>query len=608
MRPTIEELNKEAGNTIYTPLEPGKIRLVHLHPASDSKADVVCSLEYARLSDKPRYQALSYVWGSQKEPKEILLNGTTVLITQNLDKVLRRLRLQHEPRVIWADALAINQSDVDERNAEVQVMRDIYSSAYETLAWFDKDLGENQDYFLSHMADPGYDILKEFRKLNISVIKNTLSAIARQSYWTRVWTAQEVRYSEQVTLVTTRYEVPFDSLLRLKDAASALERSGGIDLIGMFDIDLRGFQRKCLSVRPLGPSDVGHLDLSSWIDICCLRKCSNPRDFVFGLWTLLPPQVKNRVKVDYSLPTEQVLRSCKKAFLDTGSKLDFLGLSNLFGYTEDAILPSWDPELYFKGPYKGVWELRCLPEILRLDHDRRWSQTDLASVSEDMRTLHVKGTHIGMINVAATKMTDPLLLFNEAYAHRLSTRHTSRPTISSLIDSTCATMRSLQVKVDEAEEFSFAVKPLYTYSGIHTNLKEDLTKVARYISNSEEATTGVDDFIEIQNRYYGYRYIGLNQNYFSVARLEVDESIATDGGKARALFGLMWHKFAEPGDQAYLVHGCSRPLLLRPANGDLGRYKLVGAIFLPGPEGRENPLIDELMTRPDSPVSDIFIC
>lgn len=59
MAPAIEELNKEVANTIYTPFEPGTIRLVHLHPPSDSKSDVVCSLEYARLSDKTRYQALS---------------------------------------------------------------------------------------------------------------------------------------------------------------------------------------------------------------------------------------------------------------------------------------------------------------------------------------------------------------------------------------------------------------------------------------------------------------------------------------------------------------------------------------------------------------------
>lgn len=48
------------------------------------------------------------------------------------------------------------------------------------------------------------------------------------------------------------------------------------------------------------------------------------------------------------------------------------------------------------------------------------------------------------------------------------------------LDCTVATIKSLQVKVDEAEEFSFAVSPLYAYSGIHTNLSEDLAQLARY--------------------------------------------------------------------------------------------------------------------------------
>lgn len=156
MASTIAALNEEAAQIVYTPLEPGTVRLVHLHPASDLEAGVVCSLEHARLGGNPRYQALSYVWGSQDDPREICLSGTTVLVTQNLYNALRRLRLQHETRVIWVDALSINQSDIAERNVEVQVMRDIYSSAYETLAWLDESLGEEGESRLSTLTDPGY--------------------------------------------------------------------------------------------------------------------------------------------------------------------------------------------------------------------------------------------------------------------------------------------------------------------------------------------------------------------------------------------------------------------------------------------------------------------
>ncbi|KAG6354070.1 hypothetical protein INS49_005041 [Diaporthe citri] len=449
MESTMAALNKKAAETIYTPLEPGTIRLVHLHPASDLNADV----------------------GSQDDPREIRLNGTTVLVTQNLYKALRRLRLQHESRVIWVDALAINQSDIAERNVEVQVMRDIYSSAYETLAWLDKSLGEDGESRLSTWTEPGYCPSSRVKSRDP---RETLSAIARQRYWSRIWTAQE-------------------------------------------------------------------------------------------------------------------------AFLLTTGTLDFLGLSNLFDYTEAATLPSWDPELYFRGPYKASGELRCLPELLRLDHDRRWSQAIFTRVSKDLRTLHVKGNRVGKVTMAAAKMTDAAF-GPEKHAFAF----------------TFATMESLQVKVEEAERFSFAVRPLD--GGNDTNLPEEIARVAEFLqsTNSEKAMIK-DDILDIKARYrrkealWGTTNLHIRQ-HFSVIRLEADVSVATGGEKARALFGLLWYTTAKPGDEVYLVRGCSRALLLRPEDRDPGKHKLIGSIFFPGPEGMEDPFIDELLTKPNSPATDIFIC
>lgn len=590
MASSIAALNKEAAEVIYTPLEPGTIRLVHLHPAAKSNADVVCSLEHARLDGNLRYQALSYVWGSQDDPREIRINGTTVFVTQNLYNALRRLRLQHEIRVIWVDALAINQSDIAERSAEVQVMRDIYSTAYETLAWLENSLGKDAESSLCTLTEPGYPSSGR----SSTYLMETLSAIARQRYWSRIWTAQEVRYSQQLTLITTCSEVPFENLLGLQDLVSSLFSLPGDGRYYQetLDLPLRNFQRKCLTVRPLEPV---HLDLNSWIDICCLRTCSDPRDFVFGLWAWFPPQVKSRVEVDYFLSTAQVLGSCKKAFLLTTGTLDFLGLSNLFDYTEAAALPSWDPELYFRGPYKASWELRCLPELLRLDHDRRRSQAVFTRVSEDLRRLHVKGNRIGTVTMAATKMTDAVFGPDKnAFAF------------------TFATMESLQVKVEEAEQFLFAVRPLD--AGNDINRHEDIARIARLLQSTDSKHVMIkDDILNIKARYRrkealcGTTNLHIRQ-HFSVTRLETDASIADGGEKIRALFGLLWYTTAKPGDEVYLVHGCSRALLLRPEGRDPGKHKLIGAIFFPGPEGKEDPFIDELLAKPNSPVTDIFIC
>ena len=43
------------------------------------------------LDDNPSYTALSYVWGSRKSMKPIIVNGQDFLITENLYSVLHHL-------------------------------------------------------------------------------------------------------------------------------------------------------------------------------------------------------------------------------------------------------------------------------------------------------------------------------------------------------------------------------------------------------------------------------------------------------------------------------------------------------------------------------------
>lgn len=62
----------------------------------------------------PWYLALSYVWGDPVFSHALYLdNGTTLLITANLDAALRDVRSSEMTDFyIWADAICINQSDL----------------------------------------------------------------------------------------------------------------------------------------------------------------------------------------------------------------------------------------------------------------------------------------------------------------------------------------------------------------------------------------------------------------------------------------------------------------------------------------------------------------
>jgi hypothetical protein len=62
-------------------------------------------------------------------------------IGPNLETALRHIRHHEEDRIFWIDAICINQNDEKERSDQVQLMRQIFSSARTVVAW----LGEGDD-------------------------------------------------------------------------------------------------------------------------------------------------------------------------------------------------------------------------------------------------------------------------------------------------------------------------------------------------------------------------------------------------------------------------------------------------------------------------------
>jgi hypothetical protein len=60
-------------------------------------------------------------------------------VTKNCELALRYLRKENSNRVLWVDAICINQKDKKERGHQVGMMRNVYSKATEVLVW----LGES---------------------------------------------------------------------------------------------------------------------------------------------------------------------------------------------------------------------------------------------------------------------------------------------------------------------------------------------------------------------------------------------------------------------------------------------------------------------------------
>lgn len=120
------------------------IRTLVLQPSRNDEKPIECHLEVLHLDRFPEYEALSYTWGASFEgdalhDRSITLCGEHFTVTGNLYAALMRFRLQDAPRVLWVDAVCIDQSNVAERSAQVAIMSKIYAAASRVLIWLGED-------------------------------------------------------------------------------------------------------------------------------------------------------------------------------------------------------------------------------------------------------------------------------------------------------------------------------------------------------------------------------------------------------------------------------------------------------------------------------------
>ncbi|KAL8375654.1 hypothetical protein RB595_006981 [Gaeumannomyces hyphopodioides] len=134
-----------ASRYIYKPLDGNQsvMRTMRLKRASAECEPVQCELDITMLNDGEErggpgvsYEALSYTWGdTSAAPQHILVNGGVLPVTANLHCALVHLRQSKHDRVLWIDAICIDQENHRERTHQVDLMKRIYGQAERVLIW-----------------------------------------------------------------------------------------------------------------------------------------------------------------------------------------------------------------------------------------------------------------------------------------------------------------------------------------------------------------------------------------------------------------------------------------------------------------------------------------
>jgi hypothetical protein len=277
------------------------------------------------------------MWGPKDVRTEhsISIDNSNFCVRENLWLALQHLRLETEIRVLWIDAICINQHETQERNHQVPQMGTIFKQAAKVIIW----LGDADDAstfafrFISPSEGHAYIIrtddpatlLEGNHKLKV------IEPIFLKDYWRRLWIIQEFLMARDYMLqcgnnTCTRFRLCyfFDAIrhiLKYPSTKSILSRERAEIARRMSQtIPARLVEQRAKdrAMRQGGSGSTFGKDHTSepvpqpLFKLYAENKaaeCHDPRDTIFGLYSLAPACCKKEIPVNYSLSLGEVLRT-----------------------------------------------------------------------------------------------------------------------------------------------------------------------------------------------------------------------------------------------------------------------------------------------------------
>ncbi|EOA81138.1 uncharacterized protein SETTUDRAFT_36012 [Exserohilum turcica Et28A] len=365
----------------YQPLDENnnEIRLITLLPSADTRSEIVCDIKITPLveGEVPRYEALSYVWGSTIPPCKLRVSpysNECIEITNNLAQALHYLRDKSEPRVLWIDAITINQQDIVEKSSQVQRMAEIYPMAERVIVWLGVDDADSETImkictnlnekvwvpFSGRMEmyprtdDPEDAHWSDFR-IPLPYDQTICQAIARflqRPWFHRLWIWQEIGLANVHAVVLCGSDtMPWQYLVNL------------LTCIGFKMLP----DESARAVKNLGrlwqnsyniAQNRRNSGLLSLLQHMQLAQCADLRDRVYGmlgLWRRTNPRVV--VKLDYNQSVADVYLDFARSVAKQSGSLELLAMCEY----DDALnnWPSWAPLLSKPNVANSVMISRC---------------------------------------------------------------------------------------------------------------------------------------------------------------------------------------------------------------------------------------------------------
>ncbi|KAN0112369.1 Heterokaryon incompatibility protein (HET) domain containing protein [Hyaloscypha variabilis] len=378
----------------YSPLpkDRSEFRLVRLLPGPTS-AEIEIEIFHAARSS--RYEALSYAWGAPERTDVALVRGqvnptepakplspskldsflklssqnepslprTTIGITHNLAVALRHLRDEKSPRVLWIDALCINQDDLVERSVEVLDMGSIYSLAEQVVVWTGPS-SEDTGLALTTLraigsgvyVRDGYRLVNRSGSWALSLWKDlealksqrpnwfAIRNLLRREWFSRLWVLQEVGLATNAILYAGQHTIDWKIFVLALEwtwgiLAQINELIQGLEFEDFGSNSIHGFITLSRELQ-----DMKRPALSNLLAITSYFHCSDPRDRLYAIRDLTRPEDRKDIVPDYSIRVENSFRDYALRRFQAERRAGLLEFCLLRNTSSKLLLPSWVPD------------------------------------------------------------------------------------------------------------------------------------------------------------------------------------------------------------------------------------------------------------------------
>lgn len=314
------------------------------HPNTNVASSFAETMDF-NLNAQPKYEALSYSWGSVylldtvhvEGPFEMTECGdeectATLQIEKELALALRFLRRMAEPRTLWIDALCINQLNDIERSEQVQHMPAIYKQTAVVVAWLGLPSGTSETALttLEHLGAQVQITRQSYRLRSPqceepdwsrddfalpfhSATWQAILEILQRPYFERLWIWQELQLARRNAVVQCgNAKIPWQ-----------LFRRAVICLFEKHYLPTIHLREQLRKIRPL--TRERRVDsLNVLFSAISRRKCSELRDRVYGLLGLASLGFQLRVVPQYSCSVEEVYKNAFLAHVDLVDRLELI--------------------------------------------------------------------------------------------------------------------------------------------------------------------------------------------------------------------------------------------------------------------------------------------